>query len=93
MTARREFATDVSQNRKAISTASSTNVSSSSESMDSATLTRLGLGVTWSAAGGDQRYPGAMARRTVDLQLTPETGHAFANAEETKPAELDSLSI
>jgi len=34
-----------------------------------------------------------MARRAVDLQLTSETGHAFANAEETKPAELNSLSI
>jgi hypothetical protein len=34
-----------------------------------------------------------MARRAVDLQFTSETGHPFSNAEETKPAELDSLSI
>ncbi len=66
MTTRREFATDESQNRKVISTALSTNVSSSSESTDSATLCP---GTAWdgSAARGDQRYPGAMARRAVDL--------------------------
>jgi hypothetical protein len=34
-----------------------------------------------------------MAGRTVDPQRTSETGHTFANVEETKPAELNSLSI
>jgi hypothetical protein len=50
-------------------------------------------GVARSAARSNQSYPGATARRTVDPQFTFETGHAFANAEETKPAEFDSLSI
>jgi len=80
-------------NRKAISTPPSTNVSSSAESTNSATPTRLGLGTTRSAARSDQGYPGAMARRAVDLQFTSETSHPLANAEETEPAELYSLSI
>jgi hypothetical protein len=87
----RSATTDSSHSQKAILTGPSTNFSSSLEWTNIATP--LATGVGRSAARSDQRYPGAMARRTVDLQCTSETGHAFANAEETKPAELDFLSI